>query len=226
MTGKEGFVRNLKFREMAEQVFAAKSILKNNQNITNIVLMGMGEPLLNYDEVIKFLKIATDPKGFAFAAKRITVSTAGMIPMMEKLGRETNVNIAISLNAATDEVRNKLMPVNKKYPLKELLEACGRCPMKRSRRVTFEYILIKGINDLTDDAKRLLKLLKGIPCKINLIPFNPFPDTNFERPSDEAALKFQKILLDAGYTVFVRQSKGRDISAACGQLRGRIYKKV
>ncbi|MBI5894065.1 MAG: 23S rRNA (adenine(2503)-C(2))-methyltransferase RlmN [Deltaproteobacteria bacterium] len=222
MTGKMGFARNLKLSEMTDQIFAAQSALTDEQKITNIVLMGMGEPLLNYDEVIKFLNILTEPKGFAFAARRITVSTAGIAPMIERLGKETKVNLAVSLNAAADEIRTNLMPINKKYPLKQLLDSCRRYPLQRNRRVTFEYILIKGVNDSLDDAKKLVKLLKDIPCKINLIPFNPFPDAGFERPDDKTVSAFQKILLDAEYTAFVRQSKGRDISAACGQLKGKI----
>lgn len=222
MTGKMGFARNLKLSEMTDQIFAAQSALTDNQKITNIVLMGMGEPLLNYDEVIKFLNILIEPKGFAFAARRITVSTAGIAPMIERLGKETKVNLAVSLNAAADETRTSLMPINKKYPLKQLLDACRKYPIQRNRRVTFEYILIKGVNDSLDDARKLVKLLKDIPCKINLIPFNPFPDSGFERPDDKTVSAFQKILLDAEYTAFVRQSKGRDISAACGQLKGKI----
>lgn len=222
MTGKMGFARNLRLSEMVDQVFAAQSALTDNQKITNTVLMGMGEPLLNYDEVIKFLNILIEPKGFAFAARRITVSTAGIVPFIERLGRETKVNLAVSLNAATDETRTKLMPINKKYPLKELLDVCRKYPFQRNRRITFEYILIKDVNDSLDDAKKLVKLLKDIPCKINLIPFNPFPDSGFERLDDKTVSAFQKILLDAEYTAFVRQSKGRDISAACGQLKGKI----
>lgn len=222
MTGKTGFVRNLKLSEMADQIFAGQSVLAEEQRITNIVLMGMGEPLLNYDEVIKFLNIVSEPKGFAFAARKTTVSTAGVIPMIEKLGIETNVNLAVSLNAAEDSIRTYLMPINKKYPLMKLLDACRKYPLQKNRRITFEYVIIKEINDSQDDAKKLIRLLKDIPCKINLIPFNPFPDSCFKRPMGAAVSGFQKILLNAGYTAFIRQSKGRDISAACGQLKGRF----
>src|SRR3989304_9925020 len=222
MTGRGGFARNLKLSEMAEQVFAARSLLSPGQNITNLVLMGMGEPLLNYDEVIKFLNIATHQKGLCFAHKRVTVSTSGIAPMIERLGKETKVNLAISLNATTDEVRNHLMPINKKYPLKVLLDACRKYPAVRNRHITFEYILIQGINDTIEDAKRLVRLLKGIKCKINLIPFNPFPGAEFKKPSDKAILSFQKVLLDNNYVVIIRTSKGQDISAACGQLRGKL----
>ncbi|MBI5681574.1 MAG: 23S rRNA (adenine(2503)-C(2))-methyltransferase RlmN [Deltaproteobacteria bacterium] len=223
LTGKMGFTRNLKVSEMSKQVFACKSLLADGQKITNVVLMGMGEPLLNYSEVIKFLNILTEPKGFAFATRRVTVSTAGIIPMMERLGKETKTNLAVSLNAAEDSLRSYLMPVNKKYPLRGLLDDCRAYPLQKNRRITFEYVLIKGINDSSSDAKMLIELLQGIPCKINLIPFNPFHDSCFERPADAVVSKFQEILLNSRYTAFIRQSKGRDISAACGQLKGRIH---
>ena len=222
MTGKGGFVRNLKLSEMVDQVFAARTLLSANQKITNLVLMGMGEPLLNYDEVIKFLNIATHQKGLGFAPKRVTVSTSGIAPIIERLGKETRVNLAISLNATTDEVRSHLMPINKKYPLQILLDACRKYPAVRNRHITFEYILIQGINDTVEDAKRLVRLLEGIKCKINLIPFNPFPGAEFKKPSDKAILSFQKVLLDNNYVVIIRTSKGQDISAACGQLRGKL----
>jgi 23S rRNA (adenine2503-C2)-methyltransferase len=230
MTGKGGFVRNLKLSEMVDQVFAARSLLSPDQKITNLVLMGMGEPLLNYDEVIKFLNIATHQKGLCFAPKRVTVSTSGIAPLVpeifnrgiERLGKETKVNLAVSLNATTDEVRSHLMPINKKYPLQILLDACRKYPAVRNRHITFEYILIQGINDTVEDAKRLVRLLKGIKCKINLIPFNLFPGTEFKRPSDKAILSFQKVLLDNNYVIIIRTSKGQDISAACGQLRGKL----
>ncbi|MBI5327530.1 MAG: 23S rRNA (adenine(2503)-C(2))-methyltransferase RlmN [Deltaproteobacteria bacterium] len=224
MTGKGGFVRNLKLHEMVDQVFAAQDILSGEQKITNLVLMGMGEPFLNYDEVLKFLNIATHQKGLAFAPRRITVSTSGIIPIIEKLGRETKVNLAVSLNATTDEIRNQLMPINKKYPLKALLTACIKYPAARNRRITFEYILMQGINDSIEDAKRLAALLKDIKCKINLIPFNPFPDTDFKRPSDKVISTFHKILLDNNYVAIIRTSKGQDISAACGQLRRKLQR--
>ncbi|MBI5048177.1 MAG: 23S rRNA (adenine(2503)-C(2))-methyltransferase RlmN [Deltaproteobacteria bacterium] len=224
MTSKGGFVKNLKLSEMVDQIFAAQSLLSDEQKITNLVLMGMGEPLLNYDEVLKFINIATYQKGLAFAPRRITVSTSGIIPMIEKLGREAKVNLAVSLNATTDEIRNQLMPINKKYPLKALLNACRKYPAARNRHITFEYILMQGVNDSIEDAKRLVTLLKDIKCKINLIPFNPFPDTDFKRPSDKAISTFHKILLDNNYVAIIRTSKGQDISAACGQLRGKLQR--
>ncbi|MBI3752850.1 MAG: 23S rRNA (adenine(2503)-C(2))-methyltransferase RlmN [Deltaproteobacteria bacterium] len=222
MTGRGGFVRNLKLSEIIDQVFAAKTLLPADQKITNLVIMGMGEPLLNYKEVVKFLNIATHQKGLGFAPKRVTVSTAGIAPMIERLGKEIKVNLAVSLNATTDDVRNRLMPINKKYPLKILLDACKKYSAVRNRHITFEYILMQGMNDSIEDAKRLVKLLKGIRCKINLIPFNPLPNTKFKRPSDNALSIFQKMLLDSNYVAIIRASKGEDISAACGQLKGKL----
>lgn len=222
ITGSGGFVRDLKLSEMVDQVFAARSLISAGRKITNLVLMGMGEPLLNYDEVIKFLNIAVHQKGMGFAPKRVTVSTSGIVPIIERLGRETKVNLAVSLNATTDEIRNRLMPINKKYPLKILLDACRRYPAVRNRYITFEYILMKDVNDSVEDAKRLTELLKHIRCKINLIPFNAFPGAEFERPVDKTISDFQKILMDSRYVAIIRASKGQDISAACGQLRGKL----
>lgn len=222
MTGKGGFIRNLKSSEMVDQVFAAQGLVSADKKITNLVIMGMGEPLLNYDEVLKFLNIAVHQKGLCFAPRRVTVSTSGIAPMIARLGKETKVNLAISINATTDEVRNRLMPINKKYPLKALLDACKNYPAARNRHIIFEYVLIAGVNDSIEDAKRLAGLLKGIRCKINLIPFNPFDGAEFKRPSDKAVSIFHKILMDNHYTSIVRASKGQDISAACGQLKGRL----
>lgn len=224
MTGKGGFVRNLKLSEMVDQVFAARSLLPPDKKITNLVLMGMGEPLLNYEEVVKFLNIAVHQKGLGFAPRRVTVSTAGIAPMIERLGMETKVNLAVSLNAVSNDVRDRLMPINKKYPLNVLLKACKEYPAARNRHITFEYILISGINDSMEDAKRLAHLLSGIKCKINLIPFNPFPGSEFDRPPDNDVSMFYKTLMDAGCVAMIRISKGRDISAACGQLKGKLYK--
>lgn len=224
LTGTEGFRRNLKGYEIADQVLEAARIVKDEgaARITNIVLMGMGEPLANFDEVLKALRIITSDKGLAFSPRRITLSTSGLVPEIAKLGKTgIKVNLAISLNATTDEVRDRLMPINKRYPLKELLAACKRFPLEPRRRITFEYVMLKGVNDTEEDAKRLSKLLRGIKCKVNLIPFNPYPGSEFKRPEDSAVRRFQKILLDAHYTAPVRESRGRDISAACGQLKER-----
>ena len=222
LTGSGGFVRDLKGREIADQVLEVSRILKQEatRGITNIVLMGMGEPLANFEEVMKALTIITSEAGLGFSPRRVTVSTDGLIPEIEKLGKSgVKVNLAVSLNATTDEVRDRIMPVNRRYPIRELLDACRRFPLEPRRRITFEYVLLEGVNDSVEDALRLAKLLRGIKCKVNLIPFNPFPGSGFKRPNDAAVRLFQKILLDHHYTAPVRVSRGRDISAACGQLR-------
>ena len=224
LTGSKGFTRNLRAYEIIDQVLEISRILQQEgkRRITNIVLMGMGEPLANFDEVLKALKVITSEKGLGFATRRVTVSTAGLVPEIEKLGRSgVKVNLAISLNATTDEVRDTIMPVNRRYPIKELLAACRHFPLEPRRRITFEYVMVKGVNDTREDAQRLAKLLTGIKCKVNLIPFNPFPGSGLERPDDATVRGFQKILLDHHYITPVRESRGRDISAACGQLRER-----
>jgi 23S rRNA (adenine2503-C2)-methyltransferase len=188
--------------------------------ITNIVLMGMGEPLANFDNVVTALKIITADKGLGFSPRRVTLSTGGLVPEIEKLGKTgIKVNLAVSLNATTDEVRDRIMPVNRRYPIKDLLNACRRFPLEPRRRITFEYVLLRDVNDSEADALRLTRLLRGIRCKVNLIPFNPFPGSEFRRPDDMQVRRFQQILLGHHYTAPVRESRGRDISAACGQLR-------
>jgi 23S rRNA (adenine2503-C2)-methyltransferase len=224
LTGSKGFTRDLKAFEIVDQVLEISRILReeDKRGITNIVLMGMGEPLANFDEVLQALRMIASDKGLGFATRRVTVSTSGLVPEIEKLGRSgVKVNLAISLNATTDEVRDRIMPVNRRYPIKELLAACRRYPLDPRRRITFEYVMLKGVNDTAEDARRLAKLLRGIKCKVNLIPFNPFPGSAFDRPDDATVLAFQKILLDQYYITPVRESRGRDISAACGQLRER-----
>ena len=224
LTAEGGFTRNLRSWEIADQVLAVSRLLKEEgeRGITNIVLMGMGEPLANFDEVIRALRVITSGRGLDFSTRRVTLSTAGLVPFIDALGKSgVKVNLAVSLNASTDEVRDRVMPVNKRWPLRELLAACRRFPLEPRRRITFEYVMLKGVNDSAEDALRLAKLLKGIRCKVNLIPFNPFPGSAFERPEDAAVRRFQKILLDHRYIVPVRESRGRDISAACGQLRER-----
>jgi len=221
-------MRNLLFFEIADQVLEVSRILKDEgaRGITNIVLMGMGEPLANFDEVIKAIRVITSDRALGFSGRRLTLSTDGLVPEMEALGRaDVKVNLAVSLNATTDETRDRIMPVNRRYPLKDLLAACRRFPLEPRRRITFEYVLLKGVNDSEDDALRLTRLLKGIKCKVNLIPFNPFPGSDFKRPDDAAVKLFQKILQDRHYTALVRESRGRDISAACGQLRERAATK-
>lgn len=224
LTGSGGFVRNLTTSEIINQICAVQEELPEDAKITNIVLMGMGEPLLNYDNVLKALKIMTYGDGLNFSTRKITVSTSGVITEMMRLGMAIPVNLAVSLNATTDEVRSRLMPVNRKYPLSRLLSACREYPLAPRRRITFEYILIKGVNDSLDDARRLTGLLRGIPCKINLIPYNEHDGSDLKRPTDTAIRAFQEILQNAGYTALLRTSKGVDISAACGQLRGKLLK--
>lgn len=221
VTGKLGLKRNLKAYEIVDQVIAVSRII-SNPSITNIVFMGMGEPLNNFDEVLEALSRITKLMGFSI--KRITVSTAGIIPGIYKLAEKApDVNLAISLNATTDETRSRIMPVNKKYPLKELLKACKEFPLAPRKHITFEYVLLNGINDSKDDAMRLIKLLRGIRSKVNLIPYNPAPVQEipelYRQPSRDNVLEFQNILHKAGITALIRKSMGADISAACGQLK-------
>jgi 23S rRNA (adenine2503-C2)-methyltransferase len=184
--------------------------------------MGMGEPLANFSNLMGALEIITDADaGLGFSTRHVTVSTAGLVPKMLEFGRHTKVNIAVSLNAVDSATRSRLMPINRKYPLEELLEACRNYPLPAGRRITFEYILIQGVNDSPQDALKLARLLRGIRCKVNLIPFNPHAGSEFERPAEQAILAFREVLLQKHYTVIIRQSKGGDISAACGQLRAR-----
>jgi len=219
LTARLGHARDLALSELTCQVFCAREVEKE-RDITNVVLMGMGEPLLNYENVLKFTGVLTDSRAFGFSHNRVTVSTSGVVPGIKRLAQDTNVNLAVSLNAATDEKRDALMPVNRKYPLEELIKALRDYPLKAKKVVTIEYVLLKDVNDTDEDARRLARLLKGLRCKINLIPFNPFPGTTFKRPPEERVLAFGDILRKANYTVVIRASKGGDISAACGQLGG------
>lgn len=220
-TGKAGLSRNLYLSELASQVMEAKRLAPGNREITNIVLMGMGEPLVNYDNVVKFLNILIDPKGFGLSHNRVTVSTCGIVPAIRRLAHDANVNLAVSLNATTDEARDKLMPINRKYPLEALMEAVRAYPLAgRKRHITIEYVLIKDMNDSPADEKRLVRLLMGVKCKVNIIPFNAFAESDFERPSDERIRGFHKAINDAGVTASIRTGKGIDIQAACGTLAG------
>ena len=213
-TGKMGFKRNLTPGEIVDQIIALK-----DHKPTHVVLMGMGEPLLNYENTIKALKIMNSELGLSFAAKRITLSTVGIPDMIKKLADLTlKIKLAISLNAPTDEKRNQLLPINKKHPLKALLEAVKYYTKKTKRKVTFEYVLIKDFNDSQKDALELSKLVRGIPCKINLIPYNSIPDLPFEKPSEERIIAFRDYLFPRCPAVTLRKSKGGDIQAACGQL--------
>ena len=219
LTAKSGFVRNLTKGEIISQVRDISNQIDGSKRLSNIVLMGMGEPLANYHNVINAVNIITDnDTGLGISKRRLTISTAGLIPRLDDLGRDTAINLAISLNATDNKTRDMLMPINRKYPIEKLLEACSKYPLMPHRRITFEYILIKGINDSLDDAKRLVKLLRPIRAKINLIPFNTFPGSNFQRPEESAILNFKDILNKNNFTAIIRHSKGQDISAACGQL--------
>lgn len=218
LSGKDGLIRNLDTSEIVNQVCAIKNGFLIRDETLNIVLMGMGEPLANYENSLKALKILTSPFGFNFSHRRITVSTAGLIPEIKKLGQELPVNLAISLNAAYNSLRNSLMPINKKYPLNKLLEVASKTPLPSRKRITFEYILIKNTNDSLKDAEKLATLLRGMRCKINLIPFNEHEGVDFKRPDDKTVERFRQFLVSRNFTVMVRESKGDDILAACGQL--------
>lgn len=219
-TARQGFKRNLTPAEIVDQIIEIKRSMKEPDRLTNIVLMGMGEPLANYDAVIKALDNMIADDALNFSRRKVTLSTSGLAPLIRKLGKDSPVNLAVSLNAADDETRNRLMPVNKKYNLKNLMEACRRFPLPNRRMITFEYILIKGLNDSSRDAMNLVKLLKGLRAKVNLIPMNPGPDPAMRSSSPDVILKFQEILAENKLTAIIRKSKGQDIMAACGQLVG------
>jgi 23S rRNA (adenine2503-C2)-methyltransferase len=225
-TGTQRLVRNLEAAEIVGQVMLARDALgewpspPDERQISNIVLMGMGEPLYNYDNVAKAVKIIMDGEGLSISKRRITLSTAGVVPMIERAGAELGVNLAISLHAVTDELRDVLVPINKKYPIEELLTACRNYPgLSNARRITFEYVMLKGVNDSPAEARALVKLLEGIPAKVNLIPFNAWPGAPFECSTDAAIQAFGDIVNAAGYASPVRTPRGRDILAACGQLK-------
>jgi 23S rRNA (adenine2503-C2)-methyltransferase len=216
LTGTYGLSRNLSAGEIVNQVCAAA----RDGAIDNIVLMGMGEPLHNLDNVVAALQILYASDGFDFGPRRVTLSTCGLVPEMRQLGERIRVGLAVSLNATTDAVRNELMPVNRRYPLAELLQACRDYPLQPRERITFEYILIRGVNDSLDDARRLVRLLHGIKAKVNLIRFNEHAGSSFGSPTEQQIRAFQTLLLDSDMVAVRRASKGQDISAACGQLKG------
>jgi 23S rRNA (adenine2503-C2)-methyltransferase len=219
LTGKMGLVRNLTAGEIVGQVRVLADALHMRDAPFNIVLMGMGEPLHNYDATMKALRILADEHGFNMSPRRITLSTVGVLPALEKLAREPIMpNLAISLHAPTDVQRGELVPINRKYGIADIIAVCRRFPLKRRHRITFEYVLLAGVNDRPEDARRLARLLAGVKSKVNLIPLNAAPGIPFERPSDEAVNRFAKILADHHVIVSVRKSRGRDIRAACGQL--------
>jgi 23S rRNA (adenine2503-C2)-methyltransferase len=232
-TAQLGFGRNLDAGEIVDQVYRARALLRElpdedptrragADRVTNLVFMGMGEPLHNLAEVVRAVRILTDPHGMGFSTRRITVSTAGLVPAIARLGEaRVHVNLAISLNATTDEVRDEIMPINRKWNLAALLAAVRAFPLEKRRRVTFEYVLLDGVNDSLADARRLPELLRGIPSKVNLIPWNPHPLAPYRRPSEHAVEAFQDELKARGLAVYVRRSRGVDIDAACGQLAAR-----
>lgn len=220
-TGKQGFSRNLSSGEILGQILSIRRELSAEKRISNIVLMGMGEPLLNYEQTIKAIRMMLTEDGLNFSNRKITVSTAGIIPGIVKLSQEDfMINLAISLNAPTDELRSELMPINRTYPLSQLLEVCRAYPLPERRRITFEYVLLDKINDSPEHAVTLANILQGIRCKINLIPLNVTADIPYTPSPGDTILRFQDILLQRGYSTFIRVSKGADISAACGQLTG------
>ena len=231
-TGTQRLVRNLAPEEIVGQVMVARDALgewpspRDARQVTNIVLMGMGEPLYNYENVKAALKIVMDPEGLSISRRKITLSTSGVVPMIRRCGAELAVNLAVSLHAVRDAVRDRLVPLNKKYPLAELLAACRTYPgVSNARRITFEYVMLKGVNDSPADARELVRLLAGIPAKVNLIPFNPWPGAPYECSDDAAIEAFSEIVFAAGYSAPVRTPRGRDILAACGQLKSASVKR-
>ena len=224
-TGLLGFKRNLTCGEIVEQILEANRMLADDRRITNVVLMGMGEPLANYEQTLRALEIMIDPVwGLEISPRKITLSSVGLVPQIQKLMEQTNVTLAISLHAATEELRGRLMPVNRKYSLQQLIDCCRTLPLPRRKRITFEYVLLGGINDSVADARALCQVLRAVPSKVNLIPFNPHPGSEFHRPADDAVKRFQQVLFDHKIQVNVRRPRGDDIAAACGQLQGQANK--
>jgi len=230
-TARQGFSRNLTVAEILSQVWLANRLLdeekKPGRKITNVVLMGMGEPLLNFDNVMKAIDIMLDDFAYGLSKRRVTVSTAGVVPAMQRLADRHDVQLAISLHATRDELRNDLVPINKKYNLEQLIKACREFMAKRSprARLTIEYVMLAGVNDSKQDADELIKILQDIPVLINLIPFNPFPGSGYKTSSNNAVRRFQDVLMKAGLTTVIRKTRGEDIDAACGQLVGKVEDK-
>jgi len=226
-TAQQGFNRNLTVAEIMGQIWLANHAMfcipREQRKITNIVLMGMGEPLLNYQNVVKAMDLMMDDNAYGLSKRRITLSTSGVVPALDKLKQQSDVSLAVSLHAANDELRDKLVPINKKYPIHLLLDSCRRYIQDEARRkITFEYVMLDGINDKADDAQELVKLLRDIPAKVNLIPFNPFPQTVYKCSSKETIAMFSDILMKAGLVTMTRKTRGDDIDAACGQLAGKV----
>lgn len=230
-TGRRGFNRNLSSAEIISQVWLASRLLeeekKPGRTITNVVLMGMGEPLLNFDNIVKAVRIMMDDFAYGLSKRRVTVSTAGIVPAIDRLGEVLDMRLAVSLHAANDTLRNELVPINKKYPLKELIAACHRFISKQNSRtrITFEYVMLDGVNDTPQHARELVRLLKGLPVLVNLIPFNPFVGSGYGTSSFKSIEDFARILMSADMTTVIRRTRGDDIDAACGQLVGKIEDK-
>ncbi len=222
-TAQQGFNRNLTTAEIIGQVIAAQKRLGETKKITNVVMMGMGEPLLNFDNAVAAMNLMMDDFTFGLSKRRVTISTSGVVPAMYRLTQVCDVSLAVSLHAVTDELRDELVPINKKYPLKELMDACrDNAKIAPRRTITFEYVMLDGINDSMQDARGLIKLLKTVPSKLNLIPFNPFPNNSYRCSSNETINRFKTVLNDAGIVTTVRKTRGDDIDAACGQLVGQV----
>ncbi|MDH4133390.1 MAG: 23S rRNA (adenine(2503)-C(2))-methyltransferase RlmN [Gammaproteobacteria bacterium] len=227
-TGHQGFNRNLEVHEIIGQLWVAARQLgregDDTRIVTNVVMMGMGEPLLNFENVVSAMQLMLDDHAYGLSRRRVTLSTAGMVPMFDRLREECPVSLAVSLHATTDELRDQLVPLNRKYPIATLLEACRRyVEGDARRRVTFEYIMLDGVNDSVDQARQLVRLLEGVPAKVNLIPYNPFPQGRYQRSTPEAIARFRDVLMSANLTTMTRKTRGDDIDAACGQLAGRIH---
>lgn len=218
LTGDMGLKRNMQIYEMVEQIGVVRRFLPAGERITNLVFMGMGEPLANTKNLYPALDILLDPECYNFSRQHVTVSTSGLAPQIEEFGHKTPVKLAISLNATTDAVRDVVMPINKKFNLDRLIEACEKMFLPKRNRITFEYVMLHGVNDSMDDAKRLVKILRRLRAKINLLPFNEYPGSPYKRPPEEWVRHFQKYLLDHGFVAIVRRSRGHDILGACGQL--------
>lgn len=231
-TAQQGFNRNLTVGEIIGQVWIAAKMLgqfeaESDRRVTNVVMMGMGEPLLNYDNVISAMALMMEDNAFGLSKRRVTLSTAGVVPALDKLREDSGVSLAVSLHATNDALRNELVPLNRKYPIAELLDACRRYTEDKARtKVTFEYVMLDGINDTPAHARELVKILRDIPAKVNLIPFNPFPQTDYLRSTPQAIDTFQQILTKAGLITMTRRTRGDDIDAACGQLAGQVQDKT
>jgi 23S rRNA (adenine2503-C2)-methyltransferase len=230
-TAQQGFNRNLTASEIIGQLWLANEALgkepKGNRVVTNVVMMGMGEPLANYNNVIMAMNLMRDDLAYGISWRRVTLSTSGMVPMIDKLREDCHVSLAISLHAANDKLRSEIIPLNDKYPIKELLAACKRyVDVQQRRHITVEYVLLAGVNDSAQDAKDLIRILKDLPTKINLIPFNPFPGTDYRCSSRNVIMRFKQQLVDAGLVATIRKTRGDDIVAACGQLAGEVQDKT